>query len=475
MRTAAPANPETPINTIGDIVSTARDRFVTGATRPLSWRRAQLEALRRLLLENGPVIEAALWHDLRKNATEARLAETGVVLAEIRHTLRHLRRFTRPRRQPLPLTLQPASGRLVREPLGVALVIAPWNYPVQLLLAPLVGALAAGNAVVLKPSELTPTVSAAMADLVPRYLDADAVHVVQGGVEVSTELLRQRFDHIFYTGNGTVAKIVAHAAAEHLTPVTLELGGKSPAWFDDDAHLDQVARRLAWGKFLNAGQTCVAPDYVLTTPDRVDALTAALQRAITDMYGADPAASDDYGRIVNDRHFTRLTGYLEGADVAVGGEHHADDRYIAPTVVHAPGPPHTTEEPAYLREEIFGPILPILPVAGVDAAIDYIAARDKPLALYVFSDSAATREAFVAHTSSGGVGLDAPMLQAGIAELPFGGVGASGMGAYHGQYSVDTFSHRKTVVRRPHPLDTLRFAQPPFTTAKRRIAERSTS
>ncbi|GAA1708507.1 aldehyde dehydrogenase family protein [Isoptericola hypogeus] len=474
MDATAHPSPPTRTETIAAVVHTARDRFDSGATRLLSWRRAQLEALQRLLRENGPAIEAALWRDLRKNATEARLAETGVVLAEIAHTLRHLRRFTRPRRQRLPLSLQPATGRLVREPLGVALVIAPWNYPVQLLLAPLVGALAAGNAVVLKPSELTPTVSAVVAGLVPQYLDARAVQVVEGGVEESTELLRQRFDHIFYTGNGAVAKVVARAAAEHLTPVTLELGGKSPAWFDDDARLDQVARRLAWGKFLNAGQTCVAPDYVLTTPDRVDALTAALQRAITDLYGTDPARSDDYGRIVNDRHFTRLIGLLDGARIAVGGQRHAADRYIAPTVVHAPDPFASTDEPAYLREEIFGPILSIVPVADVDAAIGYVTARAKPLALYVFTGTASTREAFVARTSSGGVGLDAPMLQAGIADLPFGGVGASGMGAYHGQYSVDTFSHIKSVVRKPHMLDTLRFAQPPFTAAKQRIAERTT-
>ncbi|MEV8135413.1 aldehyde dehydrogenase family protein [Microbacterium aurantiacum] len=459
--------------TIAAAVAAARDHFDSGATRPLAWRRHQLEQLARLLRENGPLIERSLWQDLHKSATETQLAETGVVRGEITHTLRNLNRWTKPRRVALPLSLQPASGRLVREPLGVVLIIAPWNYPVQLLLAPLVGALAAGNSVILKPSELTPTVSSTLAELVPRYLDAQAVHVVEGGVAETTELLTHRFDHIFYTGNGAVARVISRAAAEHLTPVTLELGGKSPAWFDDDAHLDQVARRIVWGKFMNAGQTCVAPDYILTTPDRVEPLTAALGRAITDMLGDDPAQNPDYGRIVNDRHYARLAALLDGADIVTGGQRDASSRYLAPTIVHAPAPGANQTEPDYMREEIFGPILPIVPVNDVDAAIEYTTARDKPLALYVFSASVTTRAAFISRTSSGGVGLDTPMLQAGIPDLPFGGVGASGMGAYHGQYSIDAFSHRKTIVRKPHMVDTLHFAQPPFTPAKRNIAAKT--
>lgn len=454
--------------TIPDTVEGLRATFDSGVTRPLEWRRNQLESLSRLLTDNGPRIEAALWKDLHKSSTEAQLTESGVVLSELDHTLKNLEKYTRPHHERLPLSLQPANARLIREPLGVALIIAPWNYPVQLTFAPLIGALAAGNTVLLKPSELTPSVSAVIADLVPRYLDSRAVQVVEGGVEETTEVLRQRFDHILYTGNGTVARVVARAAAEHLTPTTLELGGKSPVWFDDDAHLDQVARRLVWGKFLNAGQTCIAPDYILTTPDRVGALTGALRTAISTMYGDNPADSHDYGRIVNARHFDRLVGYLADQEPAVGGRHDADTRYIEPTVLHAPAP--DDGEPTYMTEEIFGPILPIVPVSGVDAAINYIRARDKPLALYVFTGSEETREAFVSRTSSGGVGLDAPMLHAGVPDLPFGGVGPSGMGAYHGQYSVDTFSHLKTVVQKPHALDSLRFAQPPFTTMKRSIA-----
>lgn len=451
-------------------VQMARRRFASGATRTLEWRRSQLTALAALIRENGPEIERALYADLRKSATETRLVETGVVLAEISHTLRHLRTWTKPRRVRMPLSLSPASGGIVREPLGVVLIIAPWNYPFQLLLSPLVGAIAAGNAVVLKPSEVTGAVSSLLASLIPRYLDEAGIRVVEGGPEETTALLAQRFDHIFYTGNGTVARIVSRAAAEHLTPVTLELGGKSPAWVDDDRHLDQVARRIVWGKFMNAGQTCVAPDYVMTTPGRVEALIDALRRALTEMFGDDASVSPDYGRIVADRHLDRLVSYLDGADVVIGGTHDRADRYLAPTVVIAPPLRPGADEPAYLREEVFGPILPILPVRDVDEAVRYISARDKPLALYVFSGSAATRAAFVDGTSSGGVGLDVPMLQAGVAGLPFGGVGESGSGAYHGRYSVDTFSHQKSVVRKPHLLDTLRFAQPPYTPLKQRIA-----
>ncbi|WP_030596664.1 aldehyde dehydrogenase family protein [Streptomyces fulvoviolaceus] len=459
---------------IAATVADAREYFRTGATRDLAWRSGQLSALAALLTENRPTIEQALWQDLHKSATEAQITEIGGTLSDIAHTRRHLRRWVRPRRARLPLGLAPASARLVTEPLGVVLVIAPWNYPVQLLLAPLVGAIAAGNAVVLKPSELAPQVSSTFAELVPKYLDPRAVRVVEGGVDETTELLRQRFDHIFYTGNGQVAKIVLRAAAGHLTPVTLELGGKSPVWFDDDAHLAQVARRLAWGKFTNAGQTCIAPDYILTTPDRVAPLTEAIAAAVTEMWGEDAAQSPDYGRIVNERHHARLVGYLADGTVAFGGRHDAATRYLSPTILHLDGPGAAGEGPAVMEEEIFGPVLPIVPVASPGAAVDHIAAREKPLALYVFTASAATRELFVAESSSGGVGLDVALLQAGAPSLPFGGVGASGMGAYHGEYSVTTFSHRKPVLRKGFALDALRFVQPPFTSAKRRIAAKRT-
>ncbi|MFF3429715.1 aldehyde dehydrogenase family protein [Streptomyces sp. NPDC002602] len=465
--------------TVSPITKTAADArrlFDSGKTRPMAARVTRLRALRAMLAENQPAFEAALWNDLHKSAGEAQLTEINVTFAEITHMLRHLRRWARPRRAPVPAALWPARARLVSEPLGVVLVIAPWNYPVQLLLNPLVGVLAAGNVAVLKPSELAPATSALIARLVPRYFADGAVRVVEGGVPETTDLLAQRFDHIVFTGSGTVGRVVMRAAAEHLTPVTLELGGKSPVWFDDDAQLHRAARRLAWAKFTNAGQTCVAPDYVMTTPDRIPALVDALHDAITDMWGVDPQESGDYGRIVNERQFDRLAALLHGAEVAVGGEHDRAERYIAPTVVTVPTLDRTAVGPEaahpLLREEIFGPILPILPVDSAEQAAHVINGWDKPLAVYVFTSSARTRRLFEQYTSSGAVVHDAGLIHVAAAGLPFGGVGASGIGAQHGVYSWRAFSHLKPVLRKPHTMDTLRLAQPPFTRRGLRFVKR---
>ncbi|MGW6441667.1 aldehyde dehydrogenase family protein [Lentzea sp. NPDC055074] len=458
-------------------VSGARQVFDAGATRPVAARAAGLRALRAMLTENEAAFEAALWSDLRKSAGEAQLTEIGVVLAEIAHTLRHLRRWSRPRRAPVPMALWPARARLVPEPLGVVLVIAPWNYPMQLLLDPLVGVLAAGNTAVLKPSELAPATSALIARLVPAYFPDGTVRVVEGGVPETTELLAQRFDHIVFTGGGAVGRVVMRAAAEHLTPVTLELGGKSPAWFDDDAHLEQAARRLVWAKFTNAGQTCVAPDYVMTTPDRVPALVQALGKAIADLWGADPRASADYGRIVNERQFDRLVSLLDGTNVVVGGEHDRAERYLAPTVVTLSGDRSSVGPDAshpVLREEIFGPVLPVVAVDSAEQAVDVVNAWDKPLALYVFTSSSRTRRLFEQRTSSGAVVHDAGLIHVAASGLPFGGVGASGIGAYHGPFSWSAFSHLKPVLRKPLALDTLRLAQPPFGGLGTRLAQRLT-
>ncbi|WP_369179142.1 aldehyde dehydrogenase family protein [Streptomyces mutabilis] len=428
-----------------DVVARLRATFRTGRTKPVEWRTAQLRRLRALLTENGEDLEAALHADLGKSATEAQRTEIGFTVREIDHTLDHLADWLRPEPVPVPAHLgTDATAWTQYDPLGVVLVIAPWNYPAQLLLAPVVGALAAGNAVVAKPSELAPATSAALARLLPRYLDTDAVAVVEGGVPETTALLAERFDHIFYTGNGTVGRIVMRAAAEHLTPVTLELGGKSPAFVDRDADLDAVAARLAGGKFLNAGQTCVAPDYVLTDPETAAALEPALVRAVEALYGTDPARSTEYARIVNERHFDRLTGLLDSGRVVVGGGSDRSRKYIAPTVLADVAP-----DAPVMREEIFGPILPIVTVSGLDEAIDFVNDRDKPLALYVFSESDGTRERFAAETSSGGLGHGLPLAHLTVSDLPFGGVGESGMGNYHGRYSIETFSHRKAVLKKP--------------------------
>ncbi|PAN00882.1 aldehyde dehydrogenase family protein [Streptomyces sp. Alain-F2R5] len=433
--------PEQPADVVARLRATCR----TGRTKPVEWRTAQLRRLRALLTENGEDLEAALHADLGKSATEAQRTEIGFTVREIDHTLDHLADWLRPEPAPVPAHLgTDATAWTQYDPLGVVLVIAPWNYPAQLLLAPVVGALAAGNAVVAKPSELAPATSAALARLLPRYLDTDAVAVVEGGVPETTALLAERFDHIFYTGNGTVGRIVMRAAAEHLTPVTLELGGKSPAFVDRDADLDAVAARLAGGKFLNAGQTCVAPDYVLTDPETAAALEPALVRAVEALYGTDPARSTEYARIVNERHFDRLTGLLDSGRVVVGGGSDRSHKYIAPTVLADVAP-----DAPVMREEIFGPILPIVTVSGLDEAIDFVNDRDKPLALYVFSESDGTRERFAAETSSGGLGHGLPLAHLTVSDLPFGGVGESGMGSYHGRYSIETFSHRKAVLKKP--------------------------
>ncbi|MEU1576767.1 aldehyde dehydrogenase family protein [Streptomyces collinus] len=428
-----------------DVVARLRATFRTGRTKPVEWRMTQLRRLRDMLTENGADLAAALHTDLGKSATEAFRTEIDFTVREIDHTLDHLADWLRPETAPAPAHLgADVTVWTQYDPLGVVLVIAPWNYPAQLLLTPVVGALASGNAVIAKPSELAPATSAVLARLLPAYLDTDAVAVVEGGVPETTALLAERFDHIFYTGNSTVGRIVLRAAAEHLTPVTLELGGKSPVFVDRDTDLAVVADRLARGKYLNAGQTCVAPDYVLTDPETAAALEPLLANAVKALYGSDPAASGEYGRIINERHFDRLTGLLDSGRTVVGGTSDRAAKYIAPTVLADVSP-----DAPVMREEIFGPILPIVTVPGLDEAIDFINDRDKPLALYVFTESDGTRRRFAAETSSGGLGHGLPLAHLTVSDLPFGGVGESGMGNYHGRYSIETFSHRKAVLDKP--------------------------
>lgn len=452
---------------IPEQVDALRSHFETGATRPLRWRLGQLRALRRLLVERGPELEAALAEDLGKSATEAQLTEIGFTLTELDHTVRHLRRWLRTKPVGTPITLAPARSRLVREPLGVVLIIGPWNYPVQLILAPLIGAIAAGNTVVLKPSEVASATSAALARLVPAYLDSRAVTVIEGAVPETTELLAQRFDHIFYTGNGQVGRIVARAAAEHLTPITLELGGKSPTYVHPSAPLAETARRIVWGKLTNAGQTCVAPDYVLASPATAAALIPHLRTAIAEFFGGNPELSGDYGRIINAHHFERLSGLLEGQAPVISGINDAATRYLAPTVIDGVDP-----DSAVMAEEIFGPILPIVHVDGPEAAIAFINARPKPLALYLFAQDRRVQKRFLRATSSGGVGINIPLAHLSVSGLPFGGVGESGMGGYHGEASVALFSHDKAVLSKPLTPDTLSLIYPPYTPQKRELLRR---
>jgi aldehyde dehydrogenase (NAD+) len=449
---------------VTETVARHRAYFATDVTRTYGWRRQQLDALERLLVERSADITDALRADLHKHPTESELTEIGFVLAELRLTRRKLRRWMRGSRVRVPLALAPASARTVPQPLGAVLIVGPWNYPLQLLLAPLVGALAAGNTVVIKPSELAPATSELLGRIIPQYLDQQAVAVMEGGPEVSGWLLDQPWDHIFYTGGSRVAKIVAEKAARHLTPVTLELGGKSPVFVDGTGNLRSVARRIAWAKFINAGQTCVAPDYVLVTPDTQERLQTELAAAVRELYGDDPEQSADYGRIISTDHYLRLTSMLRLGTVVSGGRKEVGSRYLEPTILADVLPTSSV-----MTEEIFGPVLPVVSIADADAAIAFINERDKPLALYVMSARRAVRRAFLERTSSGALAFNVGAAHLSVPGLPFGGVGASGMGAYHGKRTFDVFSHQRAVFSKPLSPDTLRLVYPPYTPRKSRF------
>lgn len=435
-----------------------RATFESGRTRPLAWREAQIAGLRRMLDDADAELTEALRQDLGRPSMEAYAADLGHAKGELRHIAKHVARWMRPTKVRMPATVFPAKGWIQHEPLGVALVIAPWNYPIQLLLEPMAAALAAGNCVLAKPSELAPACSAALARLLPQYLDNDAVVVVEGGVDETTALLAERWDHIFFTGSTAVGRVIAEAAAKHLTPTVLELGGKSPTYVHASADLDVAARRIAWGKFLNAGQTCIAPDYVLADRSIRDALVDRLVAQIGDFYGSEPQASASFGRIVNGRHLERLKGLLDrgAGTIATGGTVDAADRFVAPTVTIDPSP-----DSPVMQEEIFGPILPVLAVDGPADASAFITARPKPLALYVFAADDAAIDTVVDGTSSGGVCINQTLMHLLPPDLPFGGVGDSGMGAYHGRAGFDVFSHHKSVLRKPVKPD-LKLLYPPY-------------
>ncbi|WP_062070244.1 aldehyde dehydrogenase family protein [Demequina sediminicola] len=450
------------IPTIPQTIDETREAFASGRTVPLKWRREQLRAMGTMLSESAERIEQAVVEDLGKNSAEAHLTEVRAVSMEVSLLLRNLKSWTKTRRVRSSALMGTSRASVQRQPLGTVLIIGPWNYPLHLMLMPLAGAIAAGNSVVLKPSEMAPACSALLAELVPQYLDRDAIQVVEGGVDETTELLEHAWDHIFYTGNGAVGSIVLKAAAEHLTPVTLELGGKSPLWIDSSVSIKKAARSIAWGKFTNCGQTCVAPDYVLATADVGAELADEVSKAIEEFYGTDPRQSKDYGRIINERHAERLAGLLDDGDstsgqVVTGGVADVAAKYVAPTVLLDVAP-----DAAVMQDEIFGPILPIVIVDGPDAAIDFINARPKPLALYAYTRQRKTRKAFEARTSSGGLTFNTSVVQLSVAKLPFGGVGASGMGAYHGEASVETFSHDRSILRKTRGLDFTPVVRPPY-------------
>lgn len=452
---------------IGESVRALRATFESGKTRPYAFRMQQLDALLRMLQVEEPAILEALHKDLGKPRMEGYAAEVSDAAAGIRLAQKQLKSWMKPERVSTNLTAMPGKSRVHREPLGVVLVIAPWNYPFSLCINPLVGALAAGNCAVVKPSEMAPETSALLSQLLPQYVDASAVRVIEGAIPATTELLAQPFDHIFYTGNGQVGRIVLEAAAKHLTPVTLELGGKSPCIVDEHVDLDVAVKRIAWGKFYNCGQTCVAPDYVLVHKAIHGQFVDALKRTIVDFWGADPQKSKDLGRIVNARHHRRLVSLMQsGGRIVSGGQYDEGDRYIAPTLLA-----EVDEQAPIMQEEIFGPLLPIFAVDSIEQAIAFANARPKPLALYLFSNSKTSLQKVLSQTSSGGFVQNHVMLHLTVPGLPFGGVGPSGMGAYHGRHSFETFSHRKAVLLKPTSLDAS-FMYPPYTESKERWLRR---
>ncbi len=446
-----------------DTLQSLRDYFNHGHTKPMSWRRQQLLALKRMLVEKEQEFYTALKADLHKSQAEAWMTEISYLLGDIDHTLSNLSKWNRPKRVSTPIVAQPSRSFIRPEPLGVVLIIGAWNYPLQLMLGPFIAAVAAGNCAILKPSEISPNTSNSIARWLPEYLDRDAFVVVEGGIPETTALLEQRFDHILYTGNGQVGRIVMAAASKHLTPVTLELGGKSPCIVDESANLDITAQRIVWGKFMNAGQTCVAPDYVITTKEVEQKLLPLIKQHITAMFGDVPKQAEDYGRIINSRHCERLQGYLSGGEISLGGEVDLNESYIAPTVLT-----NVSLDSSVMKEEIFGPILPIVTVEKIEDAIEFVNFRDKPLALYVFTGNQGWQDKVLLETSSGSVAINDTFMFMANPDLPFGGVGESGMGRYSASEGFKTFSHFKAVIKRPFLRDLpLRFS--PFTDLKMKL------
>ncbi len=445
------------------VADTLRIAYNKGLTRPLAWRKHQLEQMVKMLEENESAFLDALATDLGKPRVEGFITDIAFVTSEVKSMIKNLKKWNKPERVGTPLVAMPGKSSLIPEPVGVVLVIAPWNYPIHLLLVPVAGAIAAGNAVVMKPSEVTESTSALLATLVPKYLDSSAIALVEGGVPETTELLTQHFDHIFYTGNGTVGRVVMAAAVKNLTPVTLELGGKSPVIIDATANLRVAARRIAWGKWLNAGQTCIAPDYVMVNASVRDGFVEELGKAVAEFFGSDPKESKSYGRIVSPHHFARVSSLMEGGTAVIGGETDASTRYIAPTVLLDVNP-----DAQIMKEEIFGPLLPVIDVASTGEAIAHINANPHPLALYLFTGDKRVAADVVNRTTAGGVTVNGTIMHFSNPNLPFGGIGESGMGGYHGKAGVRLFQHMKPVLTRGTKIDPS-IAYPPYTDRKAKI------
>ncbi len=438
------------------LIESQRAFFNEHITREIPFRLCALDRLYEGIMARETDLSEALRADLGKSPFESYATEIGFVLHEISSMKRNLQSWAKDRRYPTPLFLFGSKSRIHYEPYGCALIIAPWNYPFQLALTPLIGAIAAGNCAVIKPSGEAPHTAQVLKELIDECFEREYIAVTDADRETTALLLQERFDYIFYTGGVEYGRQVMQAAAKRLTPVTLELGGKSPCIVDDDADLALAAQRIVWGKFLNCGQTCVAPDYLLAHRQVQERLIELIKQEIVKQYGENPQQSPDYPRIVNTRHFDRLTAMLHDGTILYGGANDRDDRYIAPTLIT-----DLPEESLLLTDEIFGPLLPILPFDDIDDCVEYINYREKPLALYYFTRSRKRADYMIQHTSSGGACINDTITQTANARLPFGGIGQSGMGAYHGRASFETFSHQRSVVNASGRF-SLDFKFPPY-------------
>lgn len=448
---------------IDKTVARCRAHFETGATIPVDARIKALKALEQAIVDSEDRINAALKEDLGKSATESYMCEVGMTLAELRYQIRHVRAWARRHRKRTGLANFHATSFTIAEPYGVVLVMSPWNYPFMLTMEPLVGAIAAGNCCVVKPSAYSPATSAAMRDLIASCLPPELVAVVEGGRKENTELLDQTFDYIFFTGGVTVGQLVMRKASEHLTPVTLELGGKSPCIITDSADLKRAAARVVFGKYLNCGQTCVAPDYILVDRSVHDRFLELVRAQIKAMLGERPLDNPQWGKIVNEKHFARLLGLIDQKKVVVGGASRKETLQIEPTVMDG-----VNEDDPVMSEEIFGPIMPVIPYDTIEEAEAFIKRRPKPLALYLFTKDRALEDRFLAHVPFGGGCINDTIVHLATSEMGFGGVGASGMGSYHGKKSFETFSHEKSILKKHLWLD-LPMRYQPYTPTKDKL------
>ncbi|HCY8257547.1 TPA: aldehyde dehydrogenase [Staphylococcus aureus] len=425
--------------------------FNTQQTKDISFRKDQLKKLIKAIKSYESDILEALYTDLGKNKVEAYATEIGITLKSIKNARKELKNWTKTKNVDTPLYLFPTKSYIKKEPYGTVLIIAPFNYPFQLVFEPLIGAIAAGNTAIIKPSELTPNVARVIKRLINETFDANYIEVIEGGIEETQTLIHLPFDYVFFTGSENVGKIVYQAASENLVPVTLEMGGKSPVIVDETANIKVASERICFGKFTNAGQTCVAPDYILVHESVKDDLITALSKTLREFYGQNIQQSPDYGRIVNLKHYHRLTSLLNSAqmNIVFGGHSDEDERYIEPTLLD-----HVTSDSAIMQEEIFGPILPILTYQSLDEAIAFIHQRPKPLSLYLFSEDENATQRVINELSFGGGAINDTLMHLANPKLPFGGVGASGMGRYHGKYSFDTFTHEKSYIFKSTRLES---------------------